>query len=1119
MFNQVNFSGNKASRPQHGTGEIKAAQTKRHSLTRKLNRNYLVLSLLPFIALFLCTLAGAFLAKRHVADLINGSMHQLGVEIKTYLITTGEEIIRSRAREVARQIELLVGSQPGVTIEELQQSEVVRRIALQRVGLTGYTCLYEAGSGTMRIHPNPELIDRRMEFLAEKLPSWWNTFEPSLAGAEVSGYYDWLEEDGRITQKYMVMTPAGVSVGGRKLMVAATTYMEEFFAPVYYTRVRAGQIAGQYGEYVSRQSLLIAAVIAAILTATVLLVSWLSRRAAARFVLPIQQLAETAAGFGRDMTMPVEAPALLERPDEIGELAGTFNRMRIQITDQFKRLNSGYERLWKAQQALSESEGLYRGLFENVPIGIYRSEPGGRVIDVNPALVNMFGYPDKEMLLSRPAAEMYADPRDREIFKDMVNGRRPTQPCEFQMRRLDGGVIWVENQGVAVRNADGRTLYYEGTLKDITERKLAQEALRRSEERFRTAFENASVGMCLVGLDGVFLEVNAALASMIGYAPFDLVGKPVTAFTHPDDLALRLQFVNGLVSGKFSNGQQERRFNHQNGSVVWTLIWSNLQKDPAGRPLHFISLVQDISERKKAEEELKLVRFCVEHAAVAIFRVADDARIMEVNEHACRSLGYSRPELLGMTIFDIDPTTPPEKWAEHRRKLAQERVRIIRAHHRRKDGTRFPVEVTANYIEKDGRGFSYSFATDISGRLEAERDREKLESQLRQAQQMEAIGTLAGGIAHDFNNILSVIIGNADILDFANGLAEAERSCLRQILDAGQRAKQLVKQIMTFSRRGGQQRLLVDLKPVVKETFGFLKATLPSSVEVRQRVPAEVGTILADPTQMQQVLMNLCTNAAHAMEGKENAVLEIGLEKTFLTKEETRFEPDVEPGEFVKLMVTDNGSGIDPLVQKRIFEPYFTTKEPGKGTGLGLSVVHGIVKAHGGFVKVRSEVGKGTSFQVFFPIASEGRQAAVPAADRMPPGGSETILLVDDEKALADMTQHMLERLGYRVETRTSPLEAIEAFRAHPTKYHAVITDMTMPQMNGISLSKKLLEMRGDLPILLCTGFSDQANEEKARANGIREFAFKPLALSDLAKTLRKMLDEANAPKPAPAAP
>ena len=232
---------------------------------------------------------------------------------------------------------------------------------------------------------------------------------------------------------------------------------------------------------------------------------------------------------------------------------------------------------------------------------------------------------------------------------------------------------------------------------------------------------------------------------------------------------------------------------------------------------------------------------------------------------------------------------------------------------------------------------------------------------------MEAIGTLAGGIAHDFNNILSVIIGTANLLEFSDGLAEADRSGLQQILTAADRARQLVKQILTFSRRGEQQRLLVNLKPVVKETFNFLKATLPSSIEVRQSIHADVGAILADPTQMQQVLMNLCTNAAHAMESQETGVLEIGMEKAWIPPEQARFEPDVEPGEFVKLTVADTGPGIEPWVRERMFEPYFTTKRTGKGTGLGLSVVHGIVKAHGGFIKVYSEAGKGTTFMFSSP--------------------------------------------------------------------------------------------------------------------------------------------------------
>lgn len=503
-----------------------------------------------------------------------------------------------------------------------------------------------------------------------------------------------------------------------------------------------------------------------------------------------------------------------------------------------------------------------------------------------------------------------------------------------------------------------------------------------------------------------------------------------------------------------------------------------------------------------------MAQFCIENASMGIFRVADDARILEVNAHGCRTLGYSREELLGMTIFDIDPGFTLEKWTAHRRKLAEERVRVVQTQHRRKDGTLLPTEVNVNHIEKDGQRFSYSFVTEISERLE----REKLEARLQQAQKMEAIGALAGGIAHDFNNILSVIIGNANLLELSEEMTLADKPYLQQILIASDRAKELVQQILTFSRRGEQQRLLVHLKSVIKETLTFLRATLPSSIDVRQNIK-DAGPILADPTQMQQVLMNLCTNASHAMEDMETGMLEIGLGRVLLTEDDTRFEPDVDPGKYVKLMVADTGKGIDPFVRQRMFEPYYTTKEQGKGTGLGLSVVHGIIKSHGGFIKVYSEPGKGTSFHVFFPVATEGNKADAGVTEKRLPTGSETLLVVDDEKYITDMTQKMLERLGYRVEARTSPIEAIEAFSANPGRYHAVITDMTMPQMNGVSMAKRLLEIRSDIPILLCTGFSDQANEEKARAAGIREFAFKPLALSSLANALRKMIDEAKLEK------
>ena len=327
-------------------------------------------------------------------------------------------------------------------------------------------------------------------------------------------------------------------------------------------------------------------------------------------------------------------------------------------------------------------------------------------------------------------------------------------------------------------------------------------------------------------------------------------------------------------------------------------MWVSLQRNSEGQPLHFIMIVQDITERRKAEEELRLARFCVDHASVGIYRVADDAPVLDVDEESCRSLGYDRQELLGKKIHDIDPTFSPEIWEEHFTGLARDGVQIILAYHQRKDGTRFPIEVTANYFERDGRGFTFSFVRDISDRIEAEQEREKLEGQLRQAQKMEAIGTLAGGIAHDFNNILAVILGNTEILQITNSLSASDQEYLEQVRNAAERARQLVRQILTFSRRDKQQRVLVNLLPLIKETFEFLRSSLPTTIELRNQISAKTALIMADPTQMQQILMNLCTNAAHAMEN-DGGTLTVQLENYQNGEDEARIEPEAEAGEYV----------------------------------------------------------------------------------------------------------------------------------------------------------------------------------------------------------------------------
>ena len=395
---------------------------------------------------------------------------------------------------------------------------------------------------------------------------------------------------------------------------------------------------------------------------------------------------------------------------------------------------------------------------------------------------------------------------------------------------------------------------------------------------------------------------------------------------------------------------------------------------------------------------------------------------------------------------------------------------------------------------------------EIVERKRVEEEKEKMQIQLRQAQKMEAIGTLSGGIAHDFNNILTAILGYTEIVldDIPEGTETRQR--LGQVLKASHRARDLVRQILAFSRQSEQELQPVRISHILKEALKLLRASLPSTIEIQQYIETETGTgtILADPTQIHQVLMNLCANAAHAMR-ETGGVLKVTLGDVELDAEETAHHP-IDPGSYQRLTVGDTGHGMDPATIERIFDPYFTTKTPGEGTGLGLAVVHGIVRSHGGAITVHSKLGKGSTFQVLLPrIKSE----SVTQAERSVrlPGGKERILLVDDEDLLVTVVREMLTRLGYDVVGRTSSVEALELFRRQPDGFDLVITDQTMPHMTGADFAEALLRIRPDLPIILCTGFSEVITEEEAKAIGIREFVMKPMAAGEIAQIIRRVLD------------
>jgi len=393
---------------------------------------------------------------------------------------------------------------------------------------------------------------------------------------------------------------------------------------------------------------------------------------------------------------------------------------------------------------------------------------------------------------------------------------------------------------------------------------------------------------------------------------------------------------------------------------------------------------------------------------------------------------------------------------------------------------------------------------DITEQKSAEEERGKLESKLQQAQKMEAIGTLAGGIAHDFNNILSAIIGFTEL-----ALSETEKDTplynnLQQVFVAGGRAKDLVNQILTFSRQADQERKPVRVNLISKEAIKFLRASLPTTVEIREHIRSD-SLVMADPTKIHQILMNLCTNAEHAMREK-GGVLGVKLVDVELDTDFTADHPELKPGAYLELSISDTGHGIPSHTLDRIFDPFFTTKEKGEGTGMGLSVVHGIVGSYGGAILASSRPGKGSTFTVYLPVVERLSEPLV-RDEEIIPTGRESILFVDDEPPIVDIGKQILESLGYDVTTRISSLEALELFKAEPDRFDLVITDLTMPNMAGDILAKELMRIRPGIPVILCTGYSVRINQQQAIALGIRAFVSKPMLIKEIAGVIRKVLD------------
>jgi PAS domain S-box-containing protein len=518
-----------------------------------------------------------------------------------------------------------------------------------------------------------------------------------------------------------------------------------------------------------------------------------------------------------------------------------------------------------------------------------------------------------------------------------------------------------------------------------------------------------------------------------------------------------------------------------------------------------------IHEPKPSENALKIseatLRSIFNTAPIGIGLVSNRV-IKQVNEKLCYMLGYSQEALTEKNVGMLYPCQDEFERVEREKEsqFRQKGTGTIETQWKQKDGDVIDVILSWAVINPEDASVETFTALDITDQKRAGEERRNLQRMLQQAQKMEAIGTLAGGIAHDFNNLLSPILIQTEIALMDLPSDSLIRLNLEDVLDAGNRARDLVRQILAFSRQGEEERIPIKVGSVVKDALKLLRATLPVTIEITQDITAASDMVLADSTQIHQILMNLCTNASQAMQEK-GGVLQVGLHRVDLDASAAAVIPDLSPGAYLKLLVSDTGEGMDCNTLERIFDPYFTTKKNHGGTGMGLAVVHGIVKSYEGAITVNSHRGEGTTFGIYFPCLE--RRSPMEAARNEPfPRGCEKLLLVDDEKAIIDAIQQVLERLGYQVVARTSSTEALEVFRSQFDSFDIVITDQTMPGMTGEVLAKEMMAIRSDIPIVLCTGFSHVINEEKAKAIGIRKFIMKPVVIREMAGTIRRLLDE-----------
>ncbi|MCP3954292.1 MAG: PAS domain S-box protein [Desulfobacterales bacterium] len=792
-----------------------------------------------------------------------------------------------------------------------------------------------------------------------------------------------------------------------------------------------------------------------------------------------------------------------------------------ELEQRVKKLENDPLRLERLKEELQTTRQQFEDIIQSLPDPTFVIDRDKKIVAWNRAIEEMTGLSREKMIGRGDRAysiPFWGEPRKVLIDLIMDHDRDDIPSYEFIERRGDslfseaflpgfgggeGMYVWLKASPLYDRH--GNIVGAIEAIRNITEHKEAAENLRKSEERFHYMFEQAAVGVALSDTQtGHYVKVNQKYADIVGYSIEELSGLSFTEISHPEDIHEDLQNLEKLTEDKAESFTMNKRFIHKDGSTLWGKITvSPMWKKDEATKLH-IAILEDITDKKIAEDAIrdseKRYRTIMDSFPDPVVTYDIKGNVLYINPAFTRVFGWPFEEVVGKKIDYV----PEESWPETQAMLErlQRGESVFGFQTQRYDKNKNIIDIDMSFgTWRDKSG-------DPVGSVVILRDvteQKKLQYQLRQAQKMESIGTLAGGIAHDFNNILSGIFGYTQLLQLKIQKDSEMHVYLDPILHAGTRAKELVQQILTFSRQSVNKSIPTDIQIVIKEALKLIEASLPSTITIRQRIQKDCGLIMADHTLIHQIIMNLCTNAYHAME-KTGGELSVALGEFELWAEDWK-DRAMNPGKYAKLTVADTGTGMDQGVIDRIFDPYFTTKEEGKGTGLGLAVIHGIVKSHGGYISVDSRPGKGTEFHIFLPVIAAVQETASTAVQMPIQKGSEHILLVDDQEEVLDIERQILEALGYKVTVNNCSIEAVDTFRASPDSFDLVITDMTMPNMTGDKLAGELIKIRPEIPILLCTGLCEQISEEELKSLGIKGVIMKPVVSGELSTMIRKLLD------------